>query len=300
MNEAAVQAKDRVRAWAWPSLFLAVVLLSRLPLLGGGYGSDDDSWRNAVAGVHMRVLGHYVPSRVPGFPVFETLVAALVPWGPAATNGAAIAAGLVAAGLFLGLARRLRLRSPQWLAVGFAFGGAMWVATSQTMDYAFGIAFLLGAYLALLSRRHWLSGVLLALAAGCRVSNGALFASAVLFLVVRRERPRVWLELAIAFAAVVTLLFLPVALSPSVGDLRPHAAYHVGHAHVTPGNFVKVLRAALIFCLGKTGTIVLILGLLGAALAFLRPRGPSPRRPFKGGHCFVRAARRAARLELVR
>ena len=268
---------DRLRGWAGPSLFLAAVLLSRLPLLGGGYGSDDDAWRNAVAGVHMRQLGHYLPSRVPGFPVFETLVAALAPYGPVATNAAAIVAELVAAALFLGLARRLRLNTPGWLAFGFAFGGAMWVAASQTMDYAFGIAFLLGAYRALLSKRCWLSGLLLAFATGCRVSNGAVLVSAILLLAIRRERFRAWLELIGAFGIATTLLFLPVMLSPAIGDLRAHAAYHVGHAHVTPGNFVKVLRAAIVFCLGKLGSFVLVLGLLGAALASLRSRRDSPR-----------------------
>jgi hypothetical protein len=263
--------------WAWPSVFLAVALVSRLPLLGWGYGSDDDAWRNAVAGVHMRAVGHYVPSRVPGFPVFETIVAALVPWGPVATNGAAILTGLVAVALFLRLTGQLRLQSPRWLAFGFAFGGAMWVATGQTMDYAFGIAFLLGAYLALLTRRHLLAGVLLAFAAGCRISNGALVVSAALLLMSRRERLRAWVEFGAAFGIVAALLFVPVALSPSIGDLRPHAAYHIGHAHVNAANSVKVLRAALVFCLGKLGTITLVLGLASAILMALFRRRRSLR-----------------------
>jgi hypothetical protein len=269
-------------AWLWPAAFAIVVLLSRLPLVGGGYGSDDDAWRNAVAAVHMRALGHYLPSRVPGFPVFETILAALVPWGWLATNGAAILAGVVAAVLFLVLAERLRVRSPRWLATGFAFGGAVWVAAAQTMDYAFGIALLLGAYLALHSRRPVWAGVLLALAAGCRASNAALCASALLFLSVRRDGWRAGLAFLAAFGVAATAIFLPVLLSPAVGDLRAHAAYHVARAHVTPANAAIVVREAVVFGFGKLGAIVPVVGLAATALALplrrRRPPGADPDR----------------------
>lgn len=270
----------RVPSWVWLSGLLVGVVLSRWPLLGWGYGSDDDAWRNAVAGVHIRALGHYLPSRAPGFPVFETIVAALVPGGWTATNGAAILAEVVAVALFFALAERLRVRSPRWLTLAFAFCGAMWVATSQTMDYAFGIALLLAVYLSLLSRRPLWAGVLLALAAGCRISNAALVVSAVLLLLLRGDGWRAGARVAGAFAAVATLLFLPVALAPGGGRAPADAIYHIGRAHVTFGNLASVLRQALVFCLGKLGAIVPALGLAGAAYARLRrPRPQPPRDP---------------------
>jgi len=225
----------------------------------------------------MRDLGHYQPSRVPGFPVFETITAVLVPWGWKATNGAAILAGLVAVALFLRLAVRLQLRSPRWLGFGFAFGGAMWVATAQTMDYAFGIALLLGSYLALLARRHGWAGILLGLAAGCRVSNAALVVSAMLLLIRRRERLLGWLTFTAAFGAATALLFLPVVGAVEIDGLGGHAAYHIGRAHVTPENLVTVLRGAVTFCVGKLGATVLAIGLASALFTSLRRRPKSPR-----------------------
>jgi hypothetical protein len=266
----------RARPRVWLAAYLVAVLASRLPLLASGYGSDDDSWRNMVAAVRMRELGHYVPSRVPGFPVFERMLAALAPWGWGATNAAAILAGAVAAVVFFRLAVRLQVRAPRWLALGFAFGGGMWVATAQTMDYAFGIALLLGAYLALLAGRRAGAGVLLALAAGCRVSNGALLVSAVLFLAGRRVGLRGWVAFFAAFTVTAAIVFAPVALSPEIGDLRAHAARHAARAHVTLHSLVPVLRQALVFCFGKTGTVALALGLLGALVASLRGRRPAP------------------------
>ncbi|HVP15518.1 MAG TPA: hypothetical protein VMS88_08225 [Terriglobales bacterium] len=265
---------------AWLVLFSVAVLASRLPLLGPGYGSDDDAWRNAVAAVRMRELGRYVPSRVPGFPVFERITAALVPWGWRATNAASIVAGLAAALLFFLVAERLRVRSPRWLALAFAFVGGMWVATAQTMDYAFGIALLLGTYLALLAGRHLGAGCLLALAAGCRVSNGALLASAALFLLLERRSVRAWAAFLGSFLVTALVVFVPVALSPEIGNLRGHAAKHISRAHVTAHTLVPVLRQALVFSFGKAGTVVLALALVASLLVALRSR-PAMREPVR-------------------
>src|SRR5580765_7917805 len=83
--------------WAATATFAAAVAVSRVPLVGGGFGSDDDSWRNAVAATRMHALGHYVPSRAPGFPVFETLLSVLVGHGWLVTNGVTALAGVIAA-----------------------------------------------------------------------------------------------------------------------------------------------------------------------------------------------------------
>ena len=47
---AAGAARDRRVLIAWGLALAALsIIVSRLPLLPNGYGSDDDSWRNAVA-----------------------------------------------------------------------------------------------------------------------------------------------------------------------------------------------------------------------------------------------------------
>src|SRR6266542_3767104 len=95
-------AAPRFPVWraALALLFAAVLLLSRYPLLHGGYGSDDDAWRSVVSALHMRESGHYVPSRIPGYPLFEFLLVFLVPFGPFATNLASVLAQLAAADSF--------------------------------------------------------------------------------------------------------------------------------------------------------------------------------------------------------
>src|SRR6266581_3623522 len=97
----------------WIVLVLAL-LASRLPLIGGGYGSDNDTWRNIVAAIHMHEAMRYVPSRVPGFPVYEGLLALLAPWGWIATNLASVAAEVAVASWFARLLTRLRVANPLW------------------------------------------------------------------------------------------------------------------------------------------------------------------------------------------
>lgn len=111
-------------------IFLLVILASRLPLIGGGFGSDGDAWRNAVAAFRMREVGHYVASRPPGFPVFESLLVPLVPLGWAATNALAAVAGVVAVMVFMRVSRELKIPSPFWLTFAFTFSGVLWVYTT--------------------------------------------------------------------------------------------------------------------------------------------------------------------------
>lgn len=268
--------------------FVAVVALSRLPLLGGGYGSDDDAWRNVVAALRMRELGHYVPSRAPGFPVFESLLAVLAPFGWLATNGATALAGVVAALLFYRLALRLGVHAPGTLSLGFAFCSGLWITTGQTMDYAYGLALTLAAYLALLDRRHLAGGILLALAAGCRVTLGAQLLGAATLLLTRHVPARAWMALLGGFGVTLALEFIPVLRSPELGNLRREAAYHVSHAHVTLRTLAPFTRSALVFTFGRFGRVVLALAGLAIAWEWLRTRGSAASKP--GGNGFERGA----------
>jgi hypothetical protein len=257
-----VIASPRVRLAA----LVGLVALSRLPLLGQGYGSDEDSWRNAMAALRMRELGHYAISRPPGFPMFESAMAVLAPFGWWATNGAAALAGVVAVVLLRRIAARLGVQAPGWLALAFAFCGSLWVTTSQTMDYAWGLAFMLAAYLALLDRRHLLGGILLALATGCRVTMGPQVLGAAALLALGRAPVRAWAGLALGFTLTLVLLFLPVLSSPELGDLRAQAVHHTSQARLTPRTVVPVLRAAGAYLLGRFGLLLLGLAVMVTVL----------------------------------
>lgn len=249
---------------------LISLVITRLPLLGNGYGSDDDAWRAVVAALRMYELGHYIPSRVPGFPVFEGVMVALVPFGWWVTNAAAVLASAVAVLFFYLVARRAALENREWLTAAFGFGPALWVACAQSMDYAFGLAFLLAATWALIERRAILGGVLLALAAGCRPSL-AFLALPVADLAGRSAGGwRALLRFAVAFVAVGAVVFLPVALAPEARGLERHAVHHIARQHVTWATLIPVLRRAAVFLFGKLGLLALATAIVVGMVRRLR------------------------------
>jgi hypothetical protein len=263
---------------ALPALFLAAVfLVTRAPLIGHGYGTDPDAWRNAVAAFHMRLAGHYIPSRVPGFPVYETLLALLIPGGWMATNVAAALAQLAA---LIAFARVLELRGVArwgWPVAALALSAALWVHTTQTMDYAFGLAFFLGAYAALLANRFTIAGVMFALAMGCRATYALTVPPALIFLALREGR-RSLIAFAIGFVPAAFAVVLPVWLSPEARDLTSHLARHAGR-HVTAASLIPVLRGSVVFLIGKWAVAVLIVALCARAFQRGRSRFRALRRP---------------------
>jgi hypothetical protein len=56
------------------TLLLALVVIgTRLPFLGHGYGGDPDGWRALIAAKNLLATGRYVPSRPPGNPLWMAL-----------------------------------------------------------------------------------------------------------------------------------------------------------------------------------------------------------------------------------
>jgi len=242
---------------------LAVLfVLSRLPLLGAGFGADADAWINAVGAVHMREAGRYLPTRIPGFPAYEALLVLLIPLGPWATNGASVLAQAAAIAGFWRLALRIAPDRAAWATAAFAFGPPLWVDASQTMDYAFGLASMLGAYEALLAGRRAAAGALLGLATGFRPTLALLLLPVGLMLRARRESRAGGLAFAAAFGLVAGALFVPVLLAAPPGQMAGEFAFHAARQHVTFATAPRVVRVALAFAFGKLGTIVIVLGLL--------------------------------------
>jgi hypothetical protein len=270
-------APSRLSRTAALGIALALVI-SRLPLVGISYGSDDDAWRNIVAALHMREAGRYIPSRVPGFPLYEGLLALIAPGGWVATNLASILAGIAAAALFARLLARLRVRDARVMWFAFAFGTPLWVQCSQTIDYPFGLAFFLGSFLALLDRRSALAGVLLGIAVGCRPSYAATCLAVALFLIARRAPWRAWAAFALGFAPVAAGAITVVVLAPEARGLGAHFSQHAA-SHVSAVTTLPVLRLAAVYLFGKFGVCVLAVALVAAAWRALRNRPRPPETP---------------------
>jgi hypothetical protein len=207
------------------ALISLVFVASRLPFVRLGYGSDPDAWRVAMSARYLLQHGTYLPSRLPGYPLHDIAMAAFIRGGWTLTNLATVAAALAGVFCFAAILKRLNLPGAGLLTVTFAFLPLLWVTSTETLDYSWALGLLLGSYLALLSRRPEIAGLLLGLAGGFRITYLA-FALPLALLIVQDGRPRDLFRFLACMLASWIVVFSPVWVRYGAGfwnfyDVRP-------------------------------------------------------------------------------
>jgi hypothetical protein len=195
---------------AW---LVAITAAVTLPILWLGYGTDLDIGFVLDAGARIRDFD-YVPSRNPGVPVVEAIVAVLDPVGGHVLVNLATAAALAAT--VVAVARLVTAwghDNGDLVALAFLASPIVVISGTQTADFVWAVAFLSWGALLLVRRHPVAAGVLLALSLGSR-SSTLLLVAALLVAVGwdRDERRRVATAAAVA-APLAALLYVPVWLS---------------------------------------------------------------------------------------
>jgi len=173
-----------------------------------GAGKDPDAWRLMLSGVELWQTGVYTPSRPPGFPAAELLVAASAPLGLLGFKLMTAWAGAACVALTYLVAARQSSRIALAASMLLLACPAMVLASTTTMDYAWSLAFMLLGLLLAQRSRPATCGLMIGLAAGCRIT--ALAVLPVAWLLLRREgwRPfRCLSALALSTLSVCALLY---------------------------------------------------------------------------------------------
>jgi len=155
-------------------LITAVVTL---PVLWLGYGTDLDIGDVLAAGDRIRRLD-YSPSRNPGVPVVESIVAVLDPIGGHLLVNLATAGALAAT--VIGIARLVRAwdhDNGDLVALAFLASPIVIISGTQTADFVWATAFFVWGAVALVRDRPVPAGLLFALALGSRSSSLLLIAA---------------------------------------------------------------------------------------------------------------------------
>ena len=168
------------------TLFILVITALTVPRLFLNYGYDDDSASGVVSAENLLRTGTYVPSRLPGNPLFEYLLAGLAPWGgPAATNTFVLLSFCLAVWAFYRIVKDSENRL--LLTIIFASTPIILLNAATTMDYIPGLALLLCAYLMAVEERYTAAFIFTGLAAGMRISNFLFMVPLSVFLLLRRQ-----------------------------------------------------------------------------------------------------------------
>ncbi len=194
-------------------VLLLVTAVATLPILWLGYGTDLDIGAVLAAGERIRDLD-YAPSRNPGVPVVEAIVAVLDPIGGHVLVNLATAAALAAT--VVGISRLVRAwghDNGDLVALAFLASPIVLISGTQTADFVWASAFFSWGALALVRGRPVPAGLLFALTLGSR-SSSLLLVTALLVAVAwdpeNRRRTMVATAVALPGAA---LLYVPVWLS---------------------------------------------------------------------------------------
>ena len=273
--------RERWAGWSLPILGL-VVLASRLPWIGAGYGADPDAARVVLAARSIAATGRYGVSRFPGYPVYEYLVA-LTPAGtsPPVSNGLTALASVAATLFFVLILRHFRVRHAALLGLGFAMTPVVYINSTCTMDYLFSLAFVLAATWLVLTDRTVLAGVALGVAVGCRITAGAMLVPLSLWIVLRfREEPREVVRRVVLFGA-VTLALAALCFAPVIARYGPRFLrfYDI----TSYPSLAVVLRRGVWSVWGRVGGTALLAVLVSAPLLVGPIRRALGRREVRGG-----------------
>jgi|GEM_PF-5598826 len=274
-------------AWLWTGLALL-----GLALLYGGlcltaepvsFGGDADAFRVAESALGL-TRGRYIPSRLPGYPLHERLVALVVdPENavPAKLVSAAFAFLAVAAFALILNRRRRTVLPPALLVLAFGLWPALVRSSFVVMDYPLGLALFLCSLLGLLAagerERSWpyvlLAGICAGLAVAARLGYALYGVSVGLVMVMQwlrnREERATWGRHLLVFLAGSLAglpFFIPLFAEYGVSFLTYYAVlrwewtdflYHNGVLYVRLFSHVAVLAGLLIFLVrdGRRGLL---------------------------------------------
>ncbi len=192
---------------------LAITAVATLPIIWLGYGTDLDIGAVLDAAARIRDLD-YSPSRNPGVPVVEAIVAVLDPVGGHVLVNLATAAALAATVVAVSrLVTTWGHDNGDLVALAFLASPIVLISGTQTADFIWAAAFLTWGALMLARGRPVPAGILLALSLGSR-SSSLLLIAALLVAVGwdRDERRHVAVAAAVA-GPLAVLLYVPVWLS---------------------------------------------------------------------------------------
>ncbi len=199
-----------------------------LPFIFLGYGSDYDSHNVVWAGKNFAETLDYVPSRVPGFFIYESITF-FFNWigGSILTNLASVGMSLLILKHFMRFSKENQVPHYRLLTLILMVQPYYLVNSTCTMDYLFAFGFAFLGLMKFRERKFFAAGVLMALGIGSRLTTGLVVAVFYLWVFFTKKADRGKIILGGVITACLTVLFYVPSLdfaewnfayvSPSVG-----------------------------------------------------------------------------------
>ncbi|MFZ5868293.1 MAG: hypothetical protein ACOYXY_20585 [Thermodesulfobacteriota bacterium] len=220
----------------------AIFVLMTLPRLVLNPGLDGDSFRGMMAAEYLAQEGVYHPSRLPGNPLFEYLLAIVAP------AGGHILSNLVVLGFYfaciVAFSLIARERRDSLLLVGlFALTPLLLVNAATTMDYIPGLAMTLWSYVMAGKNRFVAAFVLAGLAIGFRLSNAVFLVPLGLFTIMAGKGIALVSLCSVLGVSLGLAFYLPIFTEFGLRMVQspPHAFHGVSYILFTGYKLLMVL-----------------------------------------------------------
>jgi hypothetical protein len=251
-------------------LLCLIVLLTRLPFLGYGYGEHADNWRVALAARHIAQTGVYEYSRAPGYPIQEYVCSWFWKTGPFGLN-LLDAIFCTAAAFFFALICIEYGVADWWLAgLALAFVPVLYVNSVSSKDFPWALAFLLASWWCALRKQPVPTGILLGLAMGIRITSGVASLPIALILIDGAENRvafRRVLMTGLISAVIVVAAFAPVYMRYGTDFFD----FYANHAFPAPLEIAARMTLEVWGLLGVAGLCVALFAAPAAPAAKSRP-----------------------------
>ncbi len=161
-------------------VYLALIFfISRIPFIGLGFSAftspiDQDVLAVVNSAYLLRYEHVYAVSRFPGSPFYEIINSLLIDGGWTVTNTATAVVSLACVLLFGKILNIFEIKYRALLVITFALMPVIWINSTITMDYMWGLMFILLAFYFMFTEKYYFSGIALSFAIGSRITSLAI------------------------------------------------------------------------------------------------------------------------------
>jgi hypothetical protein len=194
-------------------IILAVAAVLYFPFVFMGYGSDIDTYGVLQAGRHFARTLDYVPSRGPGFFVFESITFILDQTGGSfLTNLAIMAMALTILYCFMRLCREYGVPNYHWLCAALMIHPFFWANAACTMDYLMALGFVFFGMVQIRRKHFFTAGAAFALGAGSRLTIALLAGCFMIWqFIIEPPTRKKLIQTGLVFGLATLIFYLPPA-----------------------------------------------------------------------------------------
>jgi hypothetical protein len=192
-------------------LFIALIIYS--PFLFMGYGADIDTYNVLEVGRHFAKTLDYIPSRGPGFLVFESITYFVDQIGGSVlTNLTILGMALVVLYGFMRLCREYNIPNYLILTLAMMVHPFFWVNATSTMDYLMALGFVFLGIIQVRRGHYFTAGAAFALGAGSRLTIVLLAGGFMLWqFIIEPANRRKLIQSGLVFGLFTLVFYLPPA-----------------------------------------------------------------------------------------